>query len=359
MKKLKLKYKHFLLIKSAEIEKKYLKARRILNKKKQLKFKNRYKTKTKIKINAPEAFYIGNTHEDSVNGFSATRVKLINFIETIKKSLMKNLNVQISFKNTKKLSPDGTIIFVAEFGKILDAYPNRITIDYLRDEVVEQLFQHIGLFERLGMTPRKKITDDSVRHWDYIYDISADTSEFKKLFEKYSQTISEEVRSGLFDSMSEAVTNSIQHAYPCSHITKCDCQKGWWMFAKKIDNTLTVVIYDMGIGIPTSIERKPEIKEILANPIRKLRKKNDSLLIKIAAQSRRTTTKMSYRGKGLPDMLEFVRRSNIGEFIIFSRAGSLIYKAQEEIEIGNDYSIPIKGTFIAWNIPLTTENEKH
>lgn len=310
---------------------------------------------TVVKLYAPVHFALGITEADADVGYPRTRLQLLSFIQNIKTALKDGKSVQISFKRTEQLSTCGTIVFVAELEKILRKYPGKVSCDYPNDDVVEQLFQHIGLLERLGLTPRKAITAENVRHWSYVYGTTVDTTEFKSLFSRYSTELSEEVRSGLFDGMSEAVTNSFQHAYPCKHLEDCDCEKGWWMFAKQTGNLLSVVMYDMGIGIPASLERKPEIREWLTTPYRRLKKRHDTLFIDVAVESNRTSTRLPHRGKGLKEMLEFVKEGHVGGFSIYSRAGAFSYSAEDKVERGRDFEVPIKGTFIRWEIPLTVQ----
>lgn len=351
MKKLTARYKLYLLRKSRYVISGQHKAARLQSSENRKLIKNEQiaKNKTTIKISAPENFSIGYVSGEK---YPATRLKLLTFIDKIRHSLFAGKKVHISFKNTKWLAPSGTLVFVAELERIIAKYPGRISTDYPNDDVVEQLFQHIGLLNRLGLTPRKEITADNVRHWNYVYGTNVDTTEFKNLFVRYASEISEDVRSGLFDSMSEAVTNSFQHAYPCKHKDNCSCEKGWWMFAKQTDQILTVVMYDAGIGIPASLRSKPELKEWLAAPYRRIQKRKDTTLIDIAVESHRTSTKLPHRGKGLPDMLEFVKQGHVGGFLIYSGAGAFSYSAQHHIESGRDFDVPIIGTLIQWEIPL-------
>lgn len=351
MKKLTARYKQYLLRKSKQVFFRHLKMARLqLSKGRRLEKKERSeKIQTTIRINAPEYFTIGYINDEK---YPETRLKLIKFIGKIKQSLAAGKKVHISFKNTKWLAPSGTLVFVAELERLLAKYVGKLSIDYPNDDVVEQLFQHIGLLKKLGLTPRKEITAENVRHWNYVYGTNVDTSEFKSLFTRYATEISEDVRSGLFDSMSEAVTNSFQHAYPCKHESQCDCEKGWWMFAKQTDHTLNIVMYDAGIGIPSSLRSKPEFREWLATPYRRFKKRQDTVLIDVAIESHRTVTKLPHRGKGLPDMLEFVKRGQVGGFLIFSGAGAFSYSAKDHIESGRDFEVPIVGTLIQWEIPL-------
>lgn len=354
MKKLTISYREFLLMKSVATIKERNRLTRFIVKKRQLiKLGQKKKRQASIKLFAPECFVLGYTNKDTKKGKPESRGKLLHFIHRIKAALAEGQKVQISFQDTKLLAPSGTLIFVAEIEQILGKYPGRISIDYPNDDVVEQLFQHIGLLERLGLTPRKSITAENVRHWSYVYGNTVDTTAFISLFAKYSSNLSEDVRSGLFEGMSEAVTNSIQHAYPCEHLGGCNCEKGWWMFSKQTENILTVVMYDMGIGIPASLKNKPEFKERLAAPYRRYKKRQETMLIDIAVESNRTSTRLPHRGKGLPDMLEFVKEGHVGEFKIFSGAGAFSYTAQDQVERGRDFEMPVNGTLIQWELPIT------
>ena len=297
MKKLTYKCKQSQLRKSHQIKlikkrekRKFLVEKRNIEKKLRL-----AKRQTQIKIFAPEFFQLSYKKND--NYPAETRNKLINFISKIITSLENGKKVHISFKNTNSLAPTGTLVFVAEFERIIEKYPNQVTIDYPKDDVVEQLFQHIGLLEKMGLPHRKEITAENVRPWNYAKGKNVDTTQFKSLFAKYSAVMSEDVSSGLFDSMSEAVTNSFQHS--CGHQNVCNCEKNWWMFARQENNTLEVVLYDAGIGIPSSLRNKPELKEWLMTPYRSVRKNLDTTMIDIAVHSHRTTTKLLHRGKGL------------------------------------------------------------
>ncbi|NOT84915.1 MAG: hypothetical protein HOP02_09100 [Methylococcaceae bacterium] len=78
---------------------------------------------------------------------------------------------------------------------------------------MEQLFQHIGLLKKLGKhIQRKEINSDNVKFWHYVSGNSTDdVAQFKTLL--HSISLTEDKRSELFESMSEAVTNTIHHAY--------------------------------------------------------------------------------------------------------------------------------------------------
>lgn len=325
------------------------KAKKRVNIKKQRRDKKNRKKKYKSQINtsikkvaAPEEF--------SLFGIEA-REKLLNFLKKIETQLHSGNKVHILFNNTRKLQPCGTLWTTAKLELLLDSFPNKITCSYPIDEIVEQLFQHIGLLKKLGkIDQRKEINADNVRHWHYVSGSSTDdVSKFKTLLN--SIKVSEDTKSGLFDSMSEAVTNAIHHAYPENH------SRDWRMFAQHKDDMLTVAICDFGIGIPNSIREKPEVMDWIRSPVHRLKKKYDTSLIEIAVESARSQTRLPHRGKGLPDMLEFVKSGKAGGLRIDSARGCFIYNASSKSELSQDYSSAINGTIIQWQVSLEPENE--
>ena len=171
---------------------------------------------------------------------------------------------------------------------------------------------------------------------------------FKKLLQSIS--LKEDIRTGLFESMSEAVTNSIHHAYPHSDL------KEWRMFAQLREGKLTVAICDQGVGIPSSLKNKPELKEWLESRINRIKRKHDTFLIRLAVESSRSQTRLPHRGKGLKDMLEFVKSGTVGGFLVLSAKGAFSYNVLTTGHAKRDYKTSIDGTIIEWQILLGEEH---
>ena len=278
-----------------------------------------------------------------------SREELLLFIEKIKKYLFYGYKIDISFAETETLIPCGTLWATAQIERLIALYPNQLTCDYPEDDIVEQLFQHIGLLQKLGLTEERLLIDsDNVRYWHYVEGTSTDdVSHFSQLFK--SITLSEELSSGLFDSMSEAVTNTVQHAYDRSE------QKEWRMFAQKKDGRLEVAICDLGIGIPRSLRQKPELKDWLTSPIQTSKRNKDTTLLELAIQSSRSKTKLPHRGKGLKEMLELVKNGKVGGFRVFSGRAFFDYNVNKETEMVKHFKNSINGTLIQWQIPLEND----
>lgn len=313
-------------------------------------WRNRRKPKRSlVHLKAPSYFDIFNRDN---------RAKLLGFLDRLEKHVKGGSKVLLNFDNTNELRASGTLMFVAKVECLIANYPGMIGCKYPKSEVVEQLFQHIGLLSKLGLDHRVDVTADNVKYWHYVHGSSTDTTGFKNLFSTYASMLNGSISDGLYDSMSEAVTNSIHHAYERDKETNDLTQKRWWMFAQHKDDRLTVVILDLGIGIPDSLRQKPELKEYIMGPYNRVRKRRDTALIEVAVHSGRTRTRLAHRGKGLPDMLGFVKTCDIGWFRILSQSGAFSYDAKYDLEQGSkDFKHPIPGTLIEWEIPLQPVNE--
>jgi hypothetical protein len=278
------------------------------------------------------------------------RDELIAFLKRVEYHLGNGCYVELNFDNTDSLMPCGTLWATAKLEKLVEGYPGKLSCTYPVNDVVEQLFQHIGLLSKLGIPNRRQeINADNVKHWQYVKGGSADdVKKFKELL--HSISLKEEIRTGLFESMSEAVTNSIHHAYPGIEL------KEWRMFAQLRDGKLTVAICDQGVGIPNSLKNKPELKEWIKSRINRVKRKHDTFLIKLAIESSRSQTRLPHRGKGLKDMLEFVKNGTVGGFLVLSAKGAFSYNAVTTGHAKRDYKTSIDGTIIEWQILLGEEH---
>ena len=329
-----------------------LNIRQLTNGKRQSYSKKKLKIISNRKVDKPKKFKILAPKSLALNPRSKREEMLI-FFSDIKNALgYKDSKIHINFGETNSLLPCGTLYFRAHMSLLLERYKNRINCSYPKDDVVGQLFQHIKLLEKMGLSNKYTVTADNVRHWHSVEGTKADTSKFENLLHSYEDELAQPMRLGLYESMSEAITNCVQHAYETTQI-KEENQK-WWMFSTKLENVLTVAIYDSGIGIAESLRIKPELMDIMQGLTFRTNN-SDKKLLKLAVGSNKTKTKLSYRGKGLPDMMHFVASMNVGGLLIHSNHGTYMYDAYLKKEHTSDYVHPIKGTLIQWTLPLIDE----
>ena len=77
----------------------------------------------------------------------------------------------------------------------------------------------------------------------------------------------------------------------------------------------------------------------------------DGLIIKAAIEEGSTRTGALNRGKGLHQMVEFIKTVDGGYLSIYSNRG--VYSITDRIESHRTYSESIFGTLIQWSIPLS------
>lgn len=278
------------------------------------------------------------------------REYLIAFLRDLERNLASGMKVVIDFSPTKKLHPCGTLYLMANLDNLLAEYPGALSCRLPKDDVVEQLFQHVGLLHKLGRTSRLAVTADNVINWHYATGSDASTSAFKSLLVQHSEAMGGIlIRSNLYDCMSEAVTNTKKHAYPNAN----GSLNNWWMFSQAMGDNLHVAICDLGIGIPKSLLEKPEMADFFRKLLMVGRQSShDKTLIKIASSTNRSSTGLEYRGKGLPQMLDFIKDQDDGGFRAQSGAGSYTYNASLKKDKEMTHKQSIKGTLVEWTLKL-------
>ena len=163
--------------------------------------------------------------------------------------------------------------------------------------------------------------------------------------------------SGIWPGVSEAVINSVEHAYTASRndgFNQYDATK-WWMFTQLRRRTFSAAVCDLGCGYRQSINQTiPEAFRIRFMQLF-FGENLDSQAIKIAMEYGRTSTNMSNRGKGSRDALSVLKKHGVGELFIISKTGGVRFNLLPggKLEVENyDIGIDIKGTIVLWNLPL-------
>ena len=299
-----------------------------------------------VGISAPEIFSISS---------NVDRHELMHFIDRITAAMLSGRNVRLNFEKTTSLKPCGTLYFVSVIDDLLSKFTLTITAKYPPNDIVEQLFQHIGLLEKFGLPSRKVVTADNVVNWHFAKGTDATMDVFSSLLTAHQKSMGGEItKSELYDCLSEAVTNTKAHAY----LNISDAPTTWWMFSQAVNGRLTVAISDLGIGISKSLLQKPELSDYLRK-LRRLASKNhlDEDLIKIAVSSDRTKTGLPYRGKGLPQMLDFIKKGADGGFRVQSSFGIFQHDAKISKTETATLKKAIRGTLIEWTLPLNYVTE--
>lgn len=161
----------------------------------------------------------------------------------------------------------------------------------------------------------------------------------------------------MHSGLTEAITNVSHHAYPDSEGYSTE-DKNWYLTGSYNNETkeLKIVFYDQGIGIPKSLPASEVWEKVLSvlSRLPVVERKRDEVLLKAAVELERTSTKESDRGKGLQDLLEFIRQRKNGYLSILSLKGLFKYSmsdGKEEIKTEH-FDKPVSGTLIIWSAEL-------
>lgn len=268
------------------------------------------------------------------------------FVSSVQMALAAGAAVELDFRQTTSLYPCGLLLLMGLVDEWTDAYPNRLTARYPEGDIVEQMLQQVGVLQKLGLEPRKSISHSDVLRWHYFTGRDVDGKAIEPFMDEVRPLVSEEAQAGLYDCIAEAMTNVHHHAYDAAQDGR------WWMFGTISDKRLFVAMHDRGETIPGTLLAKPQFRDYLTGRTLGLRDA-DGQLISLAVGGR-TSTRLSYRGKGLPEMAEFTNSTPQSDLAIYSRRG--FYRLSNQ---GHAYqthgNLPwqVPGTLLLWTINLS------
>jgi hypothetical protein len=264
------------------------------------------------------------------------------FFEQLNRNLTNGKQVVIDFSPVERLFPCGLLILMGWVDEWISRFPGRLFAKYPKEDLVEQMLQHVGVLKKLGLPERKKVDHNDVKRWHFFHGQNADATPIEPFMLDLQSLLGEERQLGLCNCVTEAMINVGHHAYLSSG------SGSWWIFATISEKTVFIAIYDHGESIPATLLSKPLVKDFLTGRMW-LQARGDSKLI-TAAVGGRTRTQLPYRGKGLPEMLEFTKSNPNSELGIFSRKGFFQYDDHEK---SGKLKTPIKGTLVIWKLKVS------
>jgi len=271
----------------------------------------------------------------------------------------------VNFDYLKSVSTSAALVLTAELSKWDDAIRNNLKPDiknWSPDILVN--FNELGFFELFKNKPNNISQFESAashnrRIVKYTKGRCGDNEQTRILKEKITEIVGDELKKWLFlhSGLSEAIVNVSHHAYPKEY-GYSEIDKNWYYTASynTSKKELKVVFYDQGIGIPKSLpasdlwEKALEFLSIF--PIAD--RKKDEVLLKAAVELDRTRTDDSDRGKGLPDLMEFIRQRGDGYLSILSLKGLFKLEIKNGVESirSERFDYPVCGTLIIWCVTV-------
>ena len=313
---------------------------------------------TKLTLHLPSLMNFSSAYEVTAMYMAAIR-KLAE-----KKWLPRNAYrlVSVNFDALKKISTSAALVLTAELSKWDDAIRQRLKPQIHQwDQNIVKQFYDLGFFDLFQHSPFKGVSSDDeysgLKFVKYIKGKCGDASKTRILKAGIREVIGESVEKWTFlhSGLDEAITNVSHHAYP----NECpDGDKNWYLTGSYNQETerLKIVFYDQGVGIPNSLPASGVWEKVLTRLAKYgiAEQKKDEILLKAAVEIDRTSTSENDRGRGLQDLLEFVKQRNDGHLSIISSRGLYKYtvdKGSPSVKSVH-FDQKMNGTLIIWSVAL-------
>ncbi|RDE04674.1 hypothetical protein [Sphingomonas aracearum] len=274
-------------------------------------------------------------------------------------------DVILDFSRTRLIQADAMLVLVAEVDRAMRMgltkqvirckLPNGVDQE---SQIVCEVLEQVELLKRIGQqSPAAKRQDndfhESVRHWRYATGTRVDEKPGDVL-DQHEGRISEGLMTGVQTGLSEALVNSLHHAYRADRLDGCAPfnERRWWMFTREANGLLDVLVCDLGIGIPRSLPLSWD-----RNLLKKLmgifgKSSPDVASIQMALILGETSTGEVNRGKGLPQIWNATRTSSAGSVGILSGKAYVGYDVASGEEFSGSYESSLLGTLVNWTFPV-------
>ena len=161
-------------------------------------------------------------------------------------------------------------------------------------------------------------------------------------FVHYHSTLGRKETRPLYKMIIELMTNTKQHAYNKNNVM----DRNWYIYVEDSHAYLSFVFLDTGAGIPNTIKMKN-----LVEMIKGALDIDDANFIASAfdVTQMRSETKLSYRGKGLPEIYKRIKENYIEDFSVVSGKGKCDFIDNGVINRTN-MNNSIEGTMFCWKL---------
>lgn len=321
-------------------------------------------------IHLPNRMDFSDNYATTMQCITAIR-KLVSVFEAYKGQSIPNKVYKlgsVNFDGLTSISTSAALVLTAEVSKWNISIRKKLQpqVEKWNEDIYIQ-FEQLGFFDLFENKPNKPISENN-NHPDmdfvrYVRGICGDSDDAKakkkELKSEIINLVGESVDKWtiLHSGLSEAVTNVTHHAYPNEKL--CE-EKSWYLTGSfnKQTKEMKIAFYDQGVGIPNSLPASEIWEKVLSYfsklKLPKVEQIKHAKLLEAAVLIDRTSTGDNDRGKGLQDLLEFIRERKEGYLSILSYHG--LYKCW--IENGKEYSKtvsmtrPLHGTLIIWSVKL-------
>lgn len=285
------------------------------------------------------------------------RRQFTSFMSEFRKSCLQSRSkIVLDFSEAQVALPAAMLLLIAEIDRAKRILKSEFSVQFsnVKDRTIKQLLIQLGFYELCNQTPPnidKQDFKDNVRHWRFATSERAD-EDASDAFAAIEGHIAENLRGGMWKGVSEAIVNSVQHAYAAPRGTPGPRMnhKRWWMFSQENKGKLTVAVCDLGIGIPRSLPLNWD-ERLLGRIFGTLSTGGTDLTaLQASLELGRTSTGRKHRGKGLPQIWNAVRADPDARILIHSNRARL--SSVDGLDKGDQFDDSIFGTVVIWTVPL-------
>lgn len=271
----------------------------------------------------------------------------------------------VNFDCLKQLSTPAALVLTAELSNWEDTIKNKLSpkIKQWNTEIYSQLHD-LGFFDlfenKYSKPPACKSNCSDTRLVRYIKGYCGDEGKIRELREGIKELVGDKIDKWTFlaSGLDEAITNVFHHAYP-EEWERRSKKEAWYLTGSYNETTkeLKVIFYDQGISIPKTLPTSKwseNIYSLAAATTKTGEEYHDAKLLKAAVEYGRTRTEELDRGKGLGDLLVFIKKRQSGKLSILSGKGQYSFTVKEGVEKTETFrsEYPMEGTLIVWRVTL-------
>ena len=301
------------------------------------------------------------------------RARVLDFLDHLRKVFCcVGRTILLDFQRTEKLFSCATLLLVAEVDRLRRTYPNVVVRTHLpRNLIARQVLQQVGLLKLIGHkhVMASSSFDETVKNWRYATGHCTDASRISdEVWDAMDGRITPALRRSIFKGITEAMTNSVHHAYVGERgdgVRLPSPEKRWWMFSQELEGHLHVVVCDLGVGIQHSLPRNEQVEPGFMARLGSFLSnfqpdKREAATIKAAVEIGRTRTQLHNRGKGLKQIVDtIVTAGDTANMVIYSNCGAYWVESSSSRSASREkiiqYDGSIMGTLIQWRMPVTEQ----
>ncbi|WP_165742810.1 hypothetical protein [Pseudoalteromonas sp. Z9A6] len=272
------------------------------------------------------------------------RYDTLTFINCIHHLIFRfSLKLHINFEHLEGMSAAAAVMLFAEISstQLITDEPDIITFSQPKNKNAKKIFSEFDFYKAIKPGSLKKI--NRLKKENCFFQSGTEPVEHAKsaieALKKSGLTVIKTEARIFQASILEAMSNVRHHSYLPE---TPEHNKRWWQFAyfDKKHSSLHFVVYDRGIGIPTTMS---SISPSFYNEGEKI---EHALILDVSSK-----VDEPGRGKGSREILRTYNKNDNSSLLIYSGKGIYYKDKEDDIEIVDEGQYTIKGTIIEWQIP--------